>query len=95
MHPFTIPFVHIAHEVLSLELPMESHWALQAFLWIFFPLVLVLFSVGFVQLVSIHAIGKLMDNKNVMYYLPSSLSLSHTHTHTHTHTISQVLASQK
>ena len=39
---------------------MESHWVLQAFLWIFFPLVLVLFSVGFVQLVSIHAIGKLI-----------------------------------
>ena len=71
---------------------MESHWALQAFLWIFFPLVLVLFSVGFVQLVSIHAIGKLIDKISFMYYLLSLLSLSLSHTHTHTHTRTHYLS---
>ncbi|XP_041346893.1 LOW QUALITY PROTEIN: chloride channel protein 2-like, partial [Gigantopelta aegis] len=63
--------------VLSLELPMESHWFCRHFCGCFFPLVLVLFSVGFVQLVSIHAIGSgIPEMKTVLrgVNLPNYLS---------------------
>ena len=49
--------VSVAHQILSLELISDSQWYFQLILWVLFPLLLVLFSVGFVQLVSIHAIG--------------------------------------
>lgn len=49
--------MYVAHEILSLNLVAESHVVLQLLLWILFPLLLITFSVGFVQLVSIHAIG--------------------------------------
>lgn len=67
-----------AHEILSLKLLSDSHWTIQAFLWILFPLLLVLFSVGFVQLVSIHAIGSgIPEMKTILrgVSLPNYLSL--------------------
>ena len=47
----------VAHSVLSLKLIADTHWFFKAVLWVLFPLILILFSVGFVQLVSVHAIG--------------------------------------
>ena len=47
-----------AHVVLSLQLSSHLHVVLQYFLWVGFSLLFVLFSIGFVQVVSIHAIGK-------------------------------------
>lgn len=44
-----------AHVLLSLR--MIENVVLQYFFWIGFPLVFVLFAVGFVQVMSIHAIG--------------------------------------
>ena len=42
----------------TLSFILVAHVVGQYILWVFFALVFILFSVGFVQLVSIHAIGK-------------------------------------
>ena len=60
-----------AHEILSLNLVADSHVFLQLLLWMLFPLLLIMFSVGFVQLVSIHAIG----NQYVYTYLALFLNI--------------------
>ena len=44
----------------TLSFVLVAHIPAQYILWVFFALVFILFSVGFVQLVSIHAIGKMV-----------------------------------
>lgn len=56
--PLLFPLPPLAHIIFSLRLMPLSHPALKYFLWVFFPLILILFSVTFVQVVSIHAIGQ-------------------------------------
>uniref|UniRef100_A0A1X7VM85 Chloride channel protein n=1 Tax=Amphimedon queenslandica TaxID=400682 RepID=A0A1X7VM85_AMPQE len=74
---YLIQILGEAHQVLSLKLIADSHWFLKAFLWVVFPLILILFSVGFVQLVSVHAIGSgIPEMKTVLrgVNLPNYLS---------------------
>ena len=66
----------LAHSVLSLKLIADSHWFLKAFLWVVFPLILILFSVGFVQLVSVHAIGMFKDQYIIYTSIIISSSIS-------------------
>lgn len=53
-----IEYIAEAHVVLSLRLLGHTHAIFQYIFWVGYPVLFVLFAVGFVQVVSIHAIGK-------------------------------------
>ena len=74
----------IARQTLSFVL--VSNIGGQYFFWVFFSLVFILFSVGFVQLVSTHAIGKMLHTSMNVCVPLSHVNKKKTHTHIHTHT---------
>lgn len=52
-----IDWISKAHVVLSIQLLSDTHALVQYLFWVAYPVLFILFSVGFVQVVSIHAIG--------------------------------------